>query len=180
MAQPKPFAPAKLVCGVIYGPDPFYDRAKQLLVERHGPSDLESPAFAFDVTDYYEGEMGPGLKRRFITFARLVMPERLAGIKLETNGLEERIREDAGTVGRAVNIDPGCLTASALIMATAKDFSHRIPLAHGIYAHLEFLFAKTDLRFLDWTYPDFRQDGYRRFFLDVRKRYMEELKETPA
>lgn len=179
MTQPKPFAPAKLVCGVIFGQDPLYDRAKRLLVERYGPSDLESPAFTFDLTDYYEKEMGPGLKRRFMTFVRLVMPERLAGIKLQTNGLEDRIREDEGTPGRVVNIDPGCLTASALIMATAKDFAHRVPLAHGVYAHLELLFTKADLMFLDWTYPDFRQDGYRQFFLDVRKRYLEQLKGTP-
>lgn len=114
-----------------------------------------------------------------MAFARLVMPERLAGIKLQTNGLEDRIREDAAMPGRAVNIDPGILTASALIMATAKDFTHRIPLAHGIYAHLELLFTRTDLRFLDWTYPDFRQDSYRRFFLDLRKLYLEQLRGSP-
>lgn len=179
MAQPRPFAPAKLVCGVIFSEEDLYARAKKLLVDAHGPSDLESPAFGFDLTDYYEREMGPGLKRRFMTFLRLVMPEKLAGIKLQTNGFEDRIREERGTPGRAVNIDPGCLTSSALIMATAKDFAHRIPLAHGIYAHLELLFTKTDIRFLDWTYPDFRQEGYRQFFLEVRKRHLEQLKESP-
>jgi hypothetical protein len=179
MAQPRSFTPAKLVCGVIFGRDTFYERAKERLVGDYGPADLESPAFAFDATDYYEDEMGPGLRRRFMAFARLVMPERLAGIKLQTNGLEDRIREDAAMPGRAVNIDPGILTASALIMATAKDFTHRIPLAHGIYAHLELLFTRTDLRFLDWTYPDFRQDSYRRFFLDLRKLYLEQLRGSP-
>ncbi|MEN6310845.1 MAG: DUF4416 family protein [Acidobacteriota bacterium] len=176
MAQPKPFTPVKLVCGVIFGPASVYDRAVSLLVEAHGPLDRESPAFDFDLTDYYEPEMGPGLKRRFMSFGRLIGPEELAAIKLETNGLEDRIRRETGAPGRSVNLDPGYLTASALVMATAKDFSHRIPLAGGIYAHLELLFTKTDVRFLDWTYPDIRRDACRRFFLDVRKNYLKQLR----
>jgi hypothetical protein len=176
MAQPKPFAPVKLVCGVIFGDDALYSRAKNLLVEAYGPHDLESPAFDFDLTDYYEKEMGPGLKRRFMSFVRLTGPDRLAGIKIETNGLEDRIRVEAGKTFRLVNIDPGYLRASALVMATAKDFSHRIPLEQGIYAHLELLFTKTDARFLEWTYPDFRRDGCKRFFLDVRKTFLTQLK----
>jgi hypothetical protein len=177
MAQPKAFPPVKLVCGVIFREDSRYGRAKSLLGEAYGPVDLESPAFAFDLTDYYEKEMGSGLRRRFMSFLRLMGPEKLARIKIETNALEDRIRMEAGTGGRAVNIDPGYLTASALIMATAKDFSHRIPLAFGIYAHLELLFTKTDARFLDWTYPDLRQEGSRQFFLGVRRAYLAQLKD---
>jgi hypothetical protein len=176
MAQPKPFTPVKLVCGLIFGEASFYDRAVSLLIEARGPVDLASAAFDFDLTDYYEAEMGPGLKRRFLSFARLVGPDELAAIKLETNGLEDRLRREAGGARRPVNLDPGYLTASALVMATAKDFSHRIPLAGGIYAHLELLFTKTDARFLDWTYPDIRRDACRGFFLDVRKNYLKELR----
>ncbi len=75
------------------------------------------------------------------------------------------VRQERGVTGRPVNIDPGYLTASALVMATAKDFAHRIPLAGGIYAHLEFLFTRTGVRTLDWTYPDLRREpaqGYLR------------------
>jgi hypothetical protein len=177
MAQPEAFAPVKLVCGVIAGDPSLYERARRLLVERHGPVDIESAAFGFDLTDYYDKEMGPGLTRRFMSFGRLIEPERLADIKVETNGLEERVRVESGKALRAVNLDPGYLTASALVMATAKDFSHRIPLARGIYAHLEFLFTKTDVRSLDWTYPDMRRDGCKRFFLDLRAVYLGQLRE---
>jgi len=177
MARPESFAPVKLVCGVIAGEPSLYERARSLLVERHGPVDLESQAFSFDLTEYYDKEMGPGLSRRFMSFGRLIEPERLPDVKLETNGLEERVREECGKALRAVNLDPGYLTASALVMATAKDFSHRIPLGHGIYAHLEFLFTKTDVRFLEWTYPDMRREGCKRFFLDVRAVYLGQLKE---
>jgi hypothetical protein len=58
----------------------------------------------------------------------------------------------------------------------APDFSHRIPLRKGIYAHLELLFGKKEAKTLMWTYPDFRTEEYQRFFLEVRKIYLAQLK----
>ncbi len=180
MAQPKEFTPVKLVCGVIYKEEAFYEDAKRRLIAERGPVDSESPAFAFDLTDYYEREMGTELLRRFMSFAGLISPETLAGMKLRTNDLEEAVRRDTGAPGRAVNIDPGYITASALVMATTKDFSHRIPLGRGIYAHLEFLFTKTGVKTLDWTYPDFRRAPCQEFFRSVRALYLRQVRESPA
>ena len=180
MAQPKAFAPVKLVCGVIYKEEAMYEGVRRRLVGEWGPVDMESPAFAFDLTDYYEPEMGPNLKRRFMSFAGLAAPEILAGMKLRTNEIEEAVRREAGSAGRPVNIDPGYLTAAALVMATAKDFSHRIPLGRGIYAHLEFLFTKTGVKTLDWTYPDFRRGPCQEFFRAVREMSLRRLREPPA
>jgi hypothetical protein len=180
MAQPKAFAPVKLVCGVIYKEEALYEEVRRRLIGEWGTADMESPAFAFDLTDYYEPEMGPALKRKFMSFAGLVSPESLLGLKLWTNDLEEAIRRETGAAGRPVNIDPGYLTASALVMATAKDFSHRIPLGRGIYAHLEFLFTRTGVKTLDWTYPDFRRGPCQDFFRTVRELYLRRLREPPA
>ncbi len=180
MAEPKPFAPVKLVCGVIYAEERLHAVVKDRLIEAHGPADLESPTFAFDLTDYYGAEMGADLMRRFVSFERLIEPDRLPEIKLASNALELRIAAEEGRADlRPVNIDPGYITSAALIMATAKDFSHRIPLASGIYAHLEFLFTKTDVKFLDWTYPDMRRDECRKFFLEVRRAYLAQVKPAP-
>jgi hypothetical protein len=178
MASPKPFDPVKLVCGIISAADEHFSEAEARLEALHGPIDLRSPAFDFSLTDYYEPQMGVGLKRKFLSFANLIDPARLAAIKIETNTLEEKIRSDLGLDFRAVNIDPGIVTPAALIMATAKDFAHRVPLRHGIYAHLEFLFSRTGLHFLSWTYPDFRQEGYVRYFLEVRNAYFAERKKA--
>jgi|MudIll2142460700_1097286.scaffolds.fasta_scaffold627750_1 hypothetical protein len=172
MAQPTPFAPVKIVCGVIYKEDALYGRVRGILEGDWGAIDLESPAFAFDLTDYYEAEMGRDLRRRFMSFGTLAAPESLPALKLRTIALEEDLRKDSGAAGRPVNIDPGYLTASALVMATAKDFSHRIPLGQGIYAHLEILFTKTGVRTLDWTYPDLRREPCREFFREVREAYL--------
>jgi hypothetical protein len=172
MAQPKAFAPVKLVCGVIYKEDALYERVRTALEADWGAIDLESPAFPFDLTDYYEAEMGPGLKRRFMSFRELATPESLPSLKLRTIALEEDLRRETGAPGRPVNIDPGYLTSSALVMATAKDFSHRIPIGGGIYAHLELLFTTSGLKRLDWTYPDMRREACGEFFREVRKSYL--------
>jgi hypothetical protein len=176
MACPRPFLPVKPVCGLIAADEAAFRAAESGLVEILGQVQRRSPTFEFTATDYYVPEMGPGLKRRFLSFAGLIGPEGLPGLKIRSNALEETIRRLLGSPRRPVNIDPGYLTRAALIMATAKDFSHRIPLADGIYAHLEFLFTRTGIRLLDWTYPDYAQEGYQAFFLEVRRGYLAELK----
>ena len=180
MAQPKAFAPVKLVCGVIYKEEALYEEVRRRLIGEWGPVDMDSPAFAFDLTDYYQPEMGTALQRKFMSFSRLVAPEILPQVKFRTIELEEAVRRETGAAGRPVNIDPGYLTASALVMATAKDFSHRIPLERGIYAHLEFLFTKTGVKTLDWTYPDYRRGLCQEFFRTVRELYLRRLREPPA
>jgi hypothetical protein len=178
MAEAKPFVPVKLVCGIIAGEDRVFGMAEAALADSFGPIDLRSDRFRFEATGYYEGEMGKDLDRAFVSFGRLIEPERLSEIKIRTNALEREIGDRIGADRRAVNLDPGYVTTAALIMATTKNFSHRIPLRQGIYAHLEFLFAKNGLRRLDWTYPDFRTPVYERFFLEVRRTYLGQVRET--
>jgi len=177
MAEPKPFLPVKLIAGLISSSAIHFEEAEKSLAARYGPADLKSPFFLFSQTDYYEKQMGKNLQRVFLSFAGLVSPEILSGIKIQTNALEESLRRDSGGSLRVVNIDPGIITPTALIMATAKDFAHRIPLAGGIYAHLELLFTKSVVRTLDWTYPDFRQSGYQEFFRSVRRIYLGQLRQ---
>jgi len=176
MAEAKPFTPAKLIVGIISSLGAAAGRTEEALTAIYGPVDLKSAPFPFDQTDYYVKQMGRGLSRLFLGFSRLVLPESLSNIKVYTNALEEEIRKAFVREERVVNIDPGILTASALIMATAKDFAHRIPLGQGIYAHLELLFSRKAVKFLPWTYPDFKQEGYQRYFLEARQAYLRQLK----
>jgi hypothetical protein len=194
MAEIQSFLPVKLICGLIAGRDEHFSRAEERLSGLFGPVDSRSPRFPFIFTDYYEAEMGPGLKRGFVGFERLIDPSGLAAVKIRTNELEQELAVESGTsqgpgclgqlgrqerpgrLSRIINLDPGYLTAAALIMATAKNFSHRIPLQEGIYGHLEFLFTKKGIRRLAWTYPDFAQPGYQAYFLEVRRDYLGRLK----
>ncbi|UCE41873.1 MAG: DUF4416 family protein [Candidatus Aminicenantes bacterium] len=177
MADPQSFTPVKLICGIISSDERTFLRAEERLAQLYGDVDSKSSLFFFDFTDYYEKQMGKNLKRKFLSFKILIEAERISAIKHETNRLEEEIREEFKASRRIVNLDPGFLTPASLIMATAKDFSHRIPLQNGIYAHLEFLFGKDEVRTLDWTYPDFKHKDYQEYFLDVRRLYLSQLKE---
>jgi hypothetical protein len=177
MAEAKPFTPVKLVCGIIFSDQKVRALAVEKLEQLYGAIDLISLTFTFDITDYYEKQMGKNLKREFVSFKRLISPESLSEIKLRTNQLEEEIRAAIQAERRVVNLDPGCLTSSALIMATAKNFAHRVPLQKGIYAHLELLLTRKEVRPLDWTYPDYKKGDYQKFFLDVRKIYLSQLSE---
>lgn len=176
MAQAKPFPLAKLIVGLIAAEASVFEKAERALVTLYGAVDLRSAFFPFDATDYYEEQMGGGLRRLFLSFSDPVSPDTLGPIKVRTNALEAEIGRGYPALRRAVNIDPGILTGSALIMGTAKDFAHRVPLTGGIYAHLELLFGKNEVRCLDWTYPDFRRTGYQDFFVAVRKVFLAQLR----
>jgi len=176
MGVPKKFEEVNLLIGIIYREEDFLKRAISELESIFGKIDMESNSFKFDVTEYYNKEMGENLKRKFFSFENLVNPEELPSIKIRTNEIEEKIRKEEGFPGRVVNIDPGILTSTSLIMATTKNYSHRIPLRDGIYAHLEFLFEKNSIKYLDWTYLDMRKEEYADFFLKVRKIYLEKLR----
>jgi len=176
MSIPRPFHPVKLICGIMAGDDRSVPEAERQLIELFGPIEARGPRVLFAGTDYYRPEMGPGLRRGFVAFRDLINPDRLPDIKIQTNALEEAIRAASSAPGRVVNLDPGYLTTAALMMATAKDFSHRIPLRNGIYAHLELLFTKTSARRLEWTYPDLRADDHIPFLTGVRRSYLAALK----
>jgi len=173
MAQPHSPLPVKLVAGMISRFDDAFQLAEAELPKRFGPVDSRSPEFPFDLTDYYNGEMGGDLKRRFLSFVPLVMPDDLADIKLQANQIEHDIatvRE--WPVQRPINIDPGYINSSKLVLATAKDYSHRIYIGRGIYGEVTLRFTKGRFEPWSWTYPDYRTEGYLTWFAEVRDLYL--------
>ena len=86
--------PVKLFAALLGGDPGLLRRARQLLVRRFGPLDLESEIWPFDQTDYYEPEMGPDLKRCFLSFETPIDPGALSGIKCETCALERQLAEE--------------------------------------------------------------------------------------
>jgi len=172
MGRPGNFQQVKLFCGIIYRDNGDCDRVAGELEKRFSRIDSRSDVFEFDVTSYYEKEMGKPLFRRFFSFRRLICPTRLPRVKLKTNQLEE-IFSRSGC--RTVNLDPGFLSTGNVIIATTKNYYHRVPLQQGIYAHLEFVIKKKEIFPLEWTYPDFRSRGYRAYFTGLRQLYQEQL-----
>ncbi|MGD8369391.1 MAG: DUF4416 family protein [Desulfobacterales bacterium] len=176
MSIPQKPKPARLIIGVMMMDTSLMEETAADLEERYGPADRVSPWFAFDFTDYYDKEMGTPLKRRLISFQRLIGQETLPEVKLATNEIEMRL-----SVGgrRRVNIDPGYLTLERFVLATGKNFTHRIYLGRGIYADLTLLYTGGRFVPLEWTYPDYATEPIRTFLAEARERYRVDLRGQP-
>ena len=175
MSRPAAPHPAKLVIGFFMSAKDPGERVTTALVERFGPLDLVSAWFPFDYTAYYEQEMGSPLFRRMLSFERLIEQDQLAAIKLETNDLEQKwAREEC----RQVNIDPGYLLRERFVLATGKNYTHRIYVGKRIYADLTLTYTHGRFETLPWTYPDYKQDQVIQFFMDLRQIYFKQLGES--
>lgn len=173
MAQACHFPPEKLVVGVLASGPAGEGRVLSALASRWGPPDFVSQVMPFRFTSYYDAEMGPPIRRFFVSFARLVDPSGLAAVKAETNRVEDGFREDGK---RRVNLDPGLLALSRFVLATTKESSHRVALADGIWAEVTLLFKKGSFRPVEWTYPDYRSGQYIEILNAIRLIYREQLR----
>jgi hypothetical protein len=163
----------KLFIGFIFSQEETYLKAKLILESKFGKSDFESPTLPFNHTKYYEKEFGTNLKRRFISFEKLTKAERLAQIKVVTNRIEQRLRNQ---LRRQINIDPGILNLSKTILATTKDYKHRIYLHSGIFAEATLYYQNRSFKPWDWTYPDYKTSEYIQIFNNIRDIYLHQLK----
>jgi hypothetical protein len=154
--------------------DDIFHRGVEDLCSAFGEADRISERFPFDLTDYYTLEMGKPLFRHFITFERLIPIPILPDIKQATNRLEEKYAVFHGK--RRVNIDPGYLCLEHVILATTKGYTHRPYLRDGIYADLALIYRHQSFQPLEWTYPDYRQEGIIALFNQFRKEYLEGLR----
>jgi hypothetical protein len=174
MSQPQPPKPAKLVIGLFMQEKDLFAAVNQDFTPRFGSIDMVSPWFPFDYTKYYETEMGAPLFRRLVVFKDLIRQSDLADVKIFTNSIEKKYaRQDR----RIVNIDPGYMLQERFVLATGKNYSHRIYIGQGIYADLTLIYRKGSFRALDWTYPDYADPGMRSYLKQVRKKYIADLKQ---
>jgi len=178
MGNPREPNPVKLFVGLLCNHESLVPAVEEDLTKRFGPIELASPAFLWTVTDYYEKEMGPRLVRKFISHVPLINPDRLAEIKLISQDLESGYRGVEGeNKGRRVNIDPGYLEATKVVLATTKDASHRIYLASGIYGEATLMFYRGSFQPFAHTYPDYRWPETLSYFGRLRSIYMEQLQQ---
>lgn len=159
----------KLIIGMLAKNQKLFDIAEEFFIKEFGPIDYKSPAISFGYTDYYKKEMGSPLKRKFISFKKTIYPEKIAKIKLLTNSIEENL---SASKKRRINIDPGYVSDSKLVLATTKDYFHRICLNYGIYAEVTLRWRKSSFEPFEWTYPDYRSKVYIDILNDIRNAYM--------
>ena len=174
MSIPKNPDPAKLVISCIMNDKALTEALFSMLEEAFGPLDMISRWLDFAYTDYYYKEMGTPLFRKVFVFKNLIAQDELALIKEKTNEIENRF---ARAKKRSVNIDPGYLVSSRFILATGKEYSHRIYIGRKIYADLTLMYSKKDgFKTLDWTYPDYASKAMISFLSKVRDKYLLDLK----
>ncbi len=161
----------KLIAGMLFSEDDVFLEAERALSERFGDVDYRSPLMPFEWTDHYTEEMGPGLKRRFISFKGLIYPDELADAKAAAMEAEKRFSSPPG--GRRINIDPGYVEGAKLVLATTKNYDHRICLRNGIYAEVTLHYRGRSFIPWEWTYPDYRSREYIDIFNHIRKIYLE-------
>jgi hypothetical protein len=94
-------------------------------------------------------------------------------IKLQTNELEKRYVQEGK---RRVNIDPGYIALERLVLATGKNYTHRIYLSKGIYADLTLVFHQGSFQSLAWTYRDYADLVVIGTFNEIRERYKNQLR----
>jgi len=165
--------PVKYFIGALYSDQKLLNQAKQLCIKRIGGIDNVSVPFPFEVTSYYNEEMGTPLFRIFCSFSELRSPGDLAKLKNSCNEIEEGLAVDGS---RKVNLDIGYLDFHKMILASAKYNGQKIYLDHGIYADPTLIFENGKFQALDNTFPDFKSGNYNDFFYALRQSYKAQIK----
>lgn len=148
----------------------LWDKVVNLLESELGKPILQSQIYDFSsFTSYYSKEMGEELKKRFYFFEKLRPPEYLVELKHKCYEIERKFAKPSGQ--RTVNIDPGYLNLSKIILSTFKDFAHRIYLGKGVYGEVTLIFKNRTFTELPWTYPDYKQPEIIKTFNKARDWY---------
>lgn len=173
MGKPRPPEKVKLIVGLISNDIRAFDKIKSMLEKKlHNTVDFESPLLDFTHTDYYNEEMGFNLKRKFLSFKRKAPLENIEKVKLVTNAIENKMSINGK---RTINIDPGYLDLSKLILFSTKDYSHRIYISRGIFAEVTLYYKDKKFNPWPWTYPDYKTKDYISVFDSIREIYKKQI-----
>jgi hypothetical protein len=176
MGSIRSLVPVKLFVGVLVSDPKLLPEVEARLTGLYGTIDHRSPVFPFDFTDYYSSEMGNVIDRVFFSFERLIEADRLAEIKRQTNEAEQNVKPLFESVKRPVNLDPGYIEQAKVVLASTKNFYHRICIGGGIFGEVTMHFKNNTFQFFPWTYPDYQSKPYQEFFLKMRQMYRAQLR----
>jgi len=174
VAKPQTADPVKLFVAVLWAQTGSLESALENLRSKWGEIDFESADHPFDMTDYYETEMGRELKRRLISFQKLAPPDCLSSAKHVCNDIEDHL---SGKDGRLVNLDIGYLDHNKIVLASFKGAGQKIYLNGGVWADMVARYRGGRYCPFDWTFPDFRDGRYDRELLQIRQIYLKQLRD---
>jgi len=167
---------------MIAGDAAFFEAARVPLEQMLGPVELQSELYPFNKTAYYAPSMGENLFRQFFSFKTLADASPLPDWKLAANEIEANLREQFLAGGRQhlperpINLDPGYITGAKLVLASTKDFAHRLYLRDGIFAEITMGFRGDSWVSHDFTFPDFKSGQYDNFLKKARDWHLRKVK----
>ena len=157
--------PALLFVGTLYSDAEIFKRSKEIIKKNFGDILLESPSTVWDYSSYYKNELGWPLFRQFIFLKNLIDPGILSDFKLKTNEIEDALSSEGK---RHINLDPGYLTLSKIVLASTKNYAHRIYLGKGIYGEVTLSFKDGVYNSHLYTYSDYQDKMYIDIFMNAR------------
>jgi hypothetical protein len=174
MGTIQPPSKVRSFLAVLCRPDVNREELLEMLMAEFGRIDCSYGPLPFIFSDYYKDEMGTGLLKSYHIFESLVDRDFLPAQKRKTNDLEQTL---LGNGKRSVNLDPGYLARDKLVLASTKDFYHRLYLSDGIYGEVTLHFRKGEFRYFSWTYPDYKDQAFLEFLTKARAKFMHELRD---
>ena len=169
MARIQKPPPARLILSIIYSSQDALADALNEVEKRFGRVQYETTEIPCSDAPLYKEEMGDPLYRRLFSFEQLVSRDSLAEIKGNCHKIEPLFADHVGDfIFRTVNIDPGILTPDNLVMASHREYNHRIYLKDGVFAEVALIYSGERFKRLPWTNPDLCCDEAIDFFLRVR------------
>lgn len=158
-------SPTKLFFGLLGKPldiEKIYD----VIESEFGKIDAKTNIIPFTFTEYYTREMGQDLYRQWISIDTIFEENLLREIKKKTIKIENRFRISGK---RIINIDPGGVLLSRVVLSTTKNYAHRIYLGEDIFMEVTLIYKGKSFQPLPWTYPDYKTEVAIQFFNEVRK-----------
>ena len=167
----------KFLVAVLWREDSALAESLARMRELWGTIDFEGEERPFDLTDYYETEMGRGLRRRLYSFEELIEADRIVERKLQAMAVEADLRD---AEGRRVNLDVGYMDVHKVVLASVKPGALKIYLGRSVWADPTCRYSKGRFRALDWSFADFRDNRYSDDLIAIRERYKEGLRQVAS
>jgi len=175
MSRVKESEPALLFVGMLYSDPAVLNHVQQTLEREFGGALLVSPSSQWDYSLHYKDELGWPLLRQFVFFKNVIDPETLADIKVKTNEIEDSFSVNGK---RQINLDPGYLTLAKIVLASTKNYAHRVYLRKGIYGEITLFYQDGIFKPHIFTYRDYQEKSCIDMFMHARKLFKKQLDDS--
>jgi hypothetical protein len=165
MEKIKTIEPSLLFIATLYSDPAVSEDSEKILKKTLGDLLFKSHPFQWDYSSYYKEELGQPLFRQFIFLKDIIDPGNLADIKLHTHEIEETLSVNGK---RRINLDPGYLTLSKIVLASTKNYAHRVYLGKGVYGEVTLIYKNGTYNPHLFTYRDYQDKISVDIFLNMR------------